>query len=138
MKQSCQSQPDLEPRVQAHDRFITLTDAFRHLGTIISSNLQDELEIRTRIKKAEIGALRAFFHCPHISTKLCVFIATPINATLQGCKMQRPLRVSATRASTRFSTKRCIRLKLKASQRKKHKHNSFTPQTSLMPSTTGN
>jgi hypothetical protein len=98
-------EPNLEPRVPAHDGFIKLGDDFRHLGAIISSNLRDELEIATRrIKKAtvQIGAMRAFFHCPHIqlSTKLCVFIAIPNNTAFWGCnswamtdKMQKTLRV---------------------------------------------
>jgi hypothetical protein len=72
-------EPNLEPKIPVHDGFITLTEDFRYLGSIISSDLHDELEmydeleITTRIKKAraQIGALRAFFRCPHIqlSTK---------------------------------------------------------------------
>ena len=66
-------EPSLEPRIPVHDGFITLTEDFRHLGSIISSNLQGKLEITTRIRKAsaQIGALRVFFRCHHIqlSTK---------------------------------------------------------------------
>jgi hypothetical protein len=56
------------------------------LGSIISSNLRDELEITTRIRNAtlQIDALRAFFSRPHIqlSTKRRVFIAIPVNTAL--------------------------------------------------------
>jgi hypothetical protein len=82
-------EPNLEPRIPVHDGFITLTEDFRYLGSIISSDLRDELEITTRIKKAsaQIGALRAFFRCPHIqvSTKQRVFVAIPVNTALWGC-----------------------------------------------------
>ena len=78
--------PNLEPRIPVHYGFITLTKDFRHLGSIISSNLRDKLEITTKIRKAteQIGALRAFFRCPHIqlSTKNPCFIANPVNAAL--------------------------------------------------------
>ena len=97
-------EPNLEPRIPVHDGFITLTEDFRYLGSIISNNLRDELEITTRIKKAtaQIGALRAFFRCPHIqlSTKYRVFVAIPVNTALWGCdswalteKMKNKLRV---------------------------------------------
>jgi hypothetical protein len=80
---------NLEPRIPVHDGFITLTEDFRYLGSIISSDLHDELEITTRIKKAtaQIGALRAFFRCPHIqlSTKQRVFVPIPVNTALWGC-----------------------------------------------------
>ena len=80
---------NLEPRIAAHHGFIMLTDDFRHLDSIISSNLRDELEITMRIRKAaaQIDALRAFFRCPHIqlSTKRRVFVAIPVNTTLWRC-----------------------------------------------------
>jgi hypothetical protein len=45
-------EPNLEPRIPVHDGFITLTEDFRYLGSImISNDLRDELEITTRIKR---------------------------------------------------------------------------------------
>jgi hypothetical protein len=72
-------EPNLEPKIPAHNGFITLTEDFRCLGSIISRSLRDELEITTRFKKAtaQFGALRQFFWCPHIqiSTMGRVFVA---------------------------------------------------------------
>jgi hypothetical protein len=70
--------------------FISFSDSFLYLGSIITPNLQDDTDVKSRIKKAtaQVGALRSFFRHPHIDleTKTAVYTATALNTVLWGCK----------------------------------------------------
>jgi hypothetical protein len=72
------------------DVFISFTDSFLYLSTLITPDLQDETDVRSRIKKAtaQVGALRPFFRHPDIDlkTKTTVYTATSLNTALWGCK----------------------------------------------------
>jgi hypothetical protein len=72
------------------DGFISFTEAFLYLGTIITPDLYDDTDVRSRIKKAtaQIGALRTFFRRPNIDleTKTTVYTATALNTALWGCE----------------------------------------------------
>ena len=90
-----QTSPDQDPNApdatyNVADGFISFTDSFQYLGSIISSDLKDDKEIRARIKKAssQVGALRPFFQCPHVAleTKVRVYVQIPLNTVLWGCE----------------------------------------------------
>jgi hypothetical protein len=72
------------------DVFISFTDSFLYLSTLITPDLRDETDVRSRIKKAtaQVGALRPFFRHPDIDlkTKTTVYTATALNTALWGCK----------------------------------------------------
>jgi hypothetical protein len=72
------------------DGFISFTDSFLYLGTLITPDLRDETDVRLRIKKAtaQVNTLRPFFRHPDIDleTKTSVYMATALNTTLWGCK----------------------------------------------------
>jgi hypothetical protein len=61
-------------------------DSFLYLGTLITPDLRDETDVRSRIKKAttQFGALRPFFWHPNINieTKTTVYTATALNTAL--------------------------------------------------------
>jgi hypothetical protein len=73
------------------DGFISFTDSFLYLGTLITPDLRtSKTDVRSRIKKAtaQVSALRPFFQHPDIDleTKTTVYIATALNMALWGCK----------------------------------------------------
>jgi hypothetical protein len=72
------------------DGFISFTDSFLYLGTLITPDLRDETDVRSRIKKAtaQVGTLRPFFRHPDIDleTKTTVYTAMALNTALWGCK----------------------------------------------------
>jgi hypothetical protein len=72
------------------DGFISFSDSFLYLSSIITPDLQDDTDIKSRIKKAtaQVGALRSFFRHPHIDleTKMAVYTATALNTVLWGCE----------------------------------------------------
>jgi hypothetical protein len=72
------------------DGFISFTDSFLYLGTLITPKLRDETDVRSRIKKAtaQVNALRPFFQHPDIDlkTKTTVYNARALNTALWGCK----------------------------------------------------
>jgi hypothetical protein len=72
------------------DGFMSFTDSFLYLGTLITPDLRDETDVRSRIKKAtaQVGTLRSFFWHPDINleTKTTVYTATALNTALWGCE----------------------------------------------------
>jgi hypothetical protein len=68
------------------DGFISFSDSFLYLSSIITPNLRDDTDVKSRIKKAtaQVGALRSFFRHPHIDleTKMAVYTATALNTVL--------------------------------------------------------
>jgi exonuclease III len=70
--------------------YVNFTSNFKYLGSIISNDLKDDLEIDSRIKKAsaQVGALKNFFKNKHVSlkAKFQIFQAIPINTVLWGCE----------------------------------------------------
>jgi hypothetical protein len=72
------------------DGFISFTDSFLYLGTLITPDLRDETDVRSRIKKAtaQVGALRPCFRHPDIDleTKTTVYTAMALNTALWGCQ----------------------------------------------------
>jgi hypothetical protein len=72
------------------DGFISFTDSFLHLGTLITPDLRDKMHVRSRIKKAtaQVGTLRPFFPHPDINlkTKTTVYTATALDTALWGCE----------------------------------------------------
>jgi hypothetical protein len=69
---------------------VSFTDSFTYLGSIVTPDLKDDEDVRTRIKKAagQVGGLRPFFRSPHIDleTKVRVYLAIPMNTVLWGCE----------------------------------------------------
>jgi hypothetical protein len=53
------------------DGFISFMDSFLYLGTLITPDLHDETDVRSRIKKAtaQVGTLRPFFRHPTSTSK---------------------------------------------------------------------
>jgi len=72
------------------DGFISFTDSFLYLGSIITPDLRDDADVKSRVKKAtaQVGALRSFFRHPNIDleTKVTVYTATALNTVLWGCE----------------------------------------------------
>jgi hypothetical protein len=73
------------------DGFISFTvDPFLYLGTLITPDLRDKTDVRSRIKKAtaQVSTLRTFFWHPDIDleTKTTVYTTTAFNTVLWGCK----------------------------------------------------
>jgi hypothetical protein len=70
--------------------YVNFTSNFKYLGSIITNDLKDDMEIESRIKKAtaQVGALKNFFRNKHVSllAKFQIFQAIPINTVLWGCE----------------------------------------------------
>ena len=70
--------------------FITFTKEFEYLGTVISYDLDDNLYISLRIKKANqsMGALKFFWDSKHVdkSAKIQIYLAITVNLLLWGCQ----------------------------------------------------
>ena len=74
------------PVAQGH---VSFTDSFRYLGTLITTDLKEDKEIKTRITKAtqSMGALCDFFRNKDLDlrTKLLIYLAIPVKNVLWGC-----------------------------------------------------
>ena len=84
-------QEDVPPEIQLKDgKFIPFTKAFKYLGSIISHDLTEDLEIESRIKKAsqQMGALYQLWNCKDadLQTKQWVYLAGPLNTLLWGAE----------------------------------------------------
>ena len=70
--------------------FIDFTAHFKYLGSFISFDLTDDMDIRNRITKANqaMGALRHFWRNPYanLQAKKAIFLAIPANLLLWGCE----------------------------------------------------
>ena len=70
--------------------FIDFTAHFKYLGSFISFDLTDDMDIRHRITKANqaMGALRHFWRNPYadLHAKKSIFLAIPANLLLWGCE----------------------------------------------------
>ena len=70
--------------------FIDFTAHFKYLGSFISFDLTDDMDIRNRITKANqaMGALRHFWKNPYadLQAKKSIFLAIPANLLLWGCE----------------------------------------------------
>lgn len=75
---------------KVHDGFISFTDAFKYLGSIITPCLREDAEIAPRIHKAtgQLASLVNVFRAKDIplSVKHATHIALPLNTVLWGCK----------------------------------------------------
>eukprot|EP00978_Attheya_sp_CCMP212_P009953 scaffold23798_cov44-Attheya_sp.AAC.1 len=81
-----QQQPANLENIQVEQGFVSFTNCFKYLGSIISSNLNDEIDIDARISQANkaMGALREYFRCPQVNlqSKRLIYLAIPINLVL--------------------------------------------------------
>ena len=89
--QAAKDHQDLPADIELDEnRFISFSPSFRYLGSIISRDLTDDLEIEARIKKAysQMGALSYFWHCSDadLMTKYWVYLAGPLNTLLWGAE----------------------------------------------------
>jgi hypothetical protein len=68
--------------------FVQFTRQFKYLGSTISFNLDDTMDIDLRISQASkaMGALRNYFRCKQISlyAKRLIYLAIPVNLCLWG------------------------------------------------------
>ena len=68
---------------------VTYTNVFKYLGTLISYDLKDDLDIDVRISAAtrNFGAMLDFYRAPQVSikAKYSIFMAIQINLLLWGC-----------------------------------------------------
>eukprot|EP00978_Attheya_sp_CCMP212_P012017 scaffold29800_cov23-Attheya_sp.AAC.1 len=83
-----QQQPANLENIQVEQGFVSFTNCFKYLGSIISSNLNDEIDIDARISQANkaMGAPRGYFRCPQVNlhSKRLIYLAIPINLVLWG------------------------------------------------------
>jgi hypothetical protein len=79
--------PDIKLPDNQHVRF---THSFKYLGSTITTELNEDAEIKARIKKAKslLGAARHFFNNKDVDirTKYTIYNSFVINAALWGCK----------------------------------------------------
>ena len=75
---------------EVNDGFVQFTKQFKYLGSIISFNLNDSIDIDARISQASkaMGALRNFFKCDKVSlyAKRLIYLAIPVNLCLWGAE----------------------------------------------------
>eukprot|EP00978_Attheya_sp_CCMP212_P004193 scaffold9100_cov64-Attheya_sp.AAC.3 len=83
-----QQQPANLKNIQVKQGFVSFKKCFKYLGSIISSNLNDEMDINALISQANkaMGALREYFRCPQVNlqSKRLSYLAIPINLVLWG------------------------------------------------------
>ena len=85
-------QSPITNRIELDDNgtFIDFTAHFKYLGSYISFDLTDDMDIRNRITKANqaMGALRHFWRNPYadLQAKKTIFLAIPANLLLWGCE----------------------------------------------------
>eukprot|EP00978_Attheya_sp_CCMP212_P038155 scaffold186307_cov51-Attheya_sp.AAC.1 len=83
-----QQQPANLENIQVKQGFVSFTKCFKYLGSIILSNLNDEIGIDPSISQANnaMGALREYFRCPQVNlqSKRLIYLAIPINLVLWG------------------------------------------------------
>jgi len=69
---------------------VTYTNIFKYLGTLISFDLRDDLDIEARINAAtrNFGAMSNFYRAPQVSldAKYSIFMAIQVNLLLWGCE----------------------------------------------------
>eukprot|EP00978_Attheya_sp_CCMP212_P006398 scaffold14557_cov67-Attheya_sp.AAC.1 len=79
-------QPVNLENIQVEQGFVSFTNCFKYLGSIILSDLNDEIDIDERISQANkaMGALHEYFRCPQVNlqSKRLIFLAIPINLVL--------------------------------------------------------
>ena len=72
------------------DGTITFIRLFKHLGSSLSHDLQDDIEMSMRIANAScaIGKLHSFWKCDEVElhSKCLIFMAIPLNLLLWGCE----------------------------------------------------
>ena len=70
--------------------FVTFCKHFKYLGSHVSYNLRDDYDIETRIAAANssMGALKNFWHNPHVDmySKFLIYRAIPTNLLIWGCE----------------------------------------------------
>jgi len=85
-------QSPITNRINLNDdgEFIEFTAHFKYLGSYISFDLTDDMDIKNRITKANqaMGALRHFWRNPYadLKAKKLIFLAIPANLLLWGCE----------------------------------------------------
>ena len=84
------SKADISP-VPVQDGYITYTDTFTYLGSKVTHNLDDRVNIEARKKQATkaLGVMmKHVFHNPHleVKTKRMMDLAIPVNLLLRGSK----------------------------------------------------
>eukprot|EP00978_Attheya_sp_CCMP212_P022946 scaffold69384_cov30-Attheya_sp.AAC.1 len=69
---------------------VSFTTRFKYLGSFITSEQNDELDVDARIAQANkaIGALRNYFRCKQVGlrVKRLIYLAIPINLVLWGAE----------------------------------------------------
>eukprot|EP00978_Attheya_sp_CCMP212_P037242 scaffold174172_cov56-Attheya_sp.AAC.1 len=70
------------------DGFVSFTKTLKYLGSLITSELNDAVDVEARIAQANkaMGALRDNFKCKQVSLKAkrMIYLAIPINLVLWG------------------------------------------------------
>jgi hypothetical protein len=74
--------------ISVGDGFVSFTKEFKYLGSLITSELDDAVDVDARIAQANkaMGALRDYFKCKQVSLKAkrMIYLAIPINLVLWG------------------------------------------------------
>eukprot|EP00978_Attheya_sp_CCMP212_P027760 scaffold93832_cov47-Attheya_sp.AAC.1 len=69
--------------IDVGDGYVSFTKKFKYLGSLITSELNDAMDVDTRISQANkaMGALRDYFKCKQMSLKAkrMIYLAIPIN-----------------------------------------------------------
>jgi hypothetical protein len=113
--------------------FISFSNSFLYLGSIITPDLRDDTDVKSRIKKAtaQVGALRSFFRHLHMISRQKWQYTLPQHSTqFSGDVSPGPLRTplnapskySITVAYAPSSTSTCSKLKNKGSQMPRSKN----------------
>jgi len=76
--------------IKVSNGFITFSNFFKYLGSIVSYNLQDEREVASRIASAsrEMEMFHSLWKCSEVElySKYLIFMAIPLNLLLWGCE----------------------------------------------------
>eukprot|EP00978_Attheya_sp_CCMP212_P005079 scaffold11223_cov57-Attheya_sp.AAC.4 len=78
--------------IDVGDGHVSFTKIFKYLGSLITSKLNDAMDVDVRISqanKAIVGALRDYFKCKQASLKAkrMIYLAIPINLVLWGAEL---------------------------------------------------
>eukprot|EP00978_Attheya_sp_CCMP212_P037002 scaffold171651_cov63-Attheya_sp.AAC.2 len=76
--------------IDVGDGYVSFTKIFKYLGFLITSKLNDTMDVNARISQANkaMGALRDYFKCKQVSLKAkrMIYLAIPINLVLWGAE----------------------------------------------------
>jgi hypothetical protein len=73
-------------KVEVGDGYVSFTKTFKYLGSLITGELNDTMDVEARIFQANkaMGLLREYFKCKQVSLKAkqMIYLAIPINLVL--------------------------------------------------------